>query len=98
MFYFFGDCVNNVFVFSQTTEPLDSDHMAREFLMQFAAMVLTEGQELVFKYVEKNKSENPDKPGKEHQLKLVVKSLEGAVIGQKTQKVITFSKWVIYNF
>lgn len=76
-------------MFSQTTDPLDSDQMAREFSMQFASMVFTEGQELAFKYVEKPK-ENSDKPGKEHQLKIFVKSLEGATIGQKAQKVIKF--------
>lgn len=61
--------------------------MAREFSMQFAGSVLTEGQQMVFKFTEKSKSENPDKPGKDFQLKIVVKSLEGAVIGQKAAQV-----------
>lgn len=56
--------------------------------MQFAGTVLTEGQQMIFKFTEKSKSENPDKPGKEIQLKIVVKSLEGAIIGQKTSQVI----------
>ncbi|KAI6182666.1 Vesicle-fusing ATPase [Aphelenchoides bicaudatus] len=64
----------------QTTDPLDSDHMAREFSMQFAGSVLTEAQQLVFKFAAK--SDNPDKPGKEFQLKIIVKSLEGTIMGQ----------------
>jgi hypothetical protein len=59
--------------------------MAREFLMQFAATVLTEGQELAFKFA--IQPDSPNKAVKEHMLKIVVKSLEGAVIGQKIQKV-----------
>lgn len=48
--------------------------------MQFAGSVLTEAQQLVFKFAAK--SDNPDKPGKEFQLKIVVKSLEGTIMGQ----------------
>jgi len=72
---------------NQTTDPLDSDQMAREFLMQYSASVFTESQEVAFKYTEKNKVENSDKPGKDHQLKLIVRSLEGAVPGQKSKKI-----------
>jgi hypothetical protein len=61
--------------------------MAREFSMQFAGTVLTENQQMIFKFTEKNKTENSDKPGKDYQLKIVVKSLEGAVIGQKALQV-----------
>ncbi|KAI6225894.1 Vesicle-fusing ATPase [Aphelenchoides besseyi] len=57
----------------QTSEPLDSDAMAREFLMQSANMVLSVGQQLIFKYGEK---------GKVNSLSLVVKSLEGAALNQ----------------
>ena len=64
--------------------------------MQFAATVFTEGQELVFKFTVK--SENPDKPGKEHQLKILVKALEGAVFGQKSQKVSTISNITSVHF
>uniref|UniRef100_A0A914CQU3 Vesicle-fusing ATPase n=1 Tax=Acrobeloides nanus TaxID=290746 RepID=A0A914CQU3_9BILA len=53
---------------NQTTEPLDSDAMAREFSMQFSNIIFTKGQELVFKYEQKDKS---------YTFKLIVKSIEG---------------------
>lgn len=53
--------------------------------MQFSSTVLTEHQEVVFKFTDKSKVEG--KPGRDVQLKLVVKSLEGAVIGHKITPV-----------
>jgi len=57
-------------IFSVGAEPLDSDAMAKEFSMEFSNMVFTRGQELAFRYRQK------DKP---YTLKLMVKSLEGSI-------------------
>lgn len=51
--------------YSATTEPYDTDEMAREFLLQFSGQAFTEGQLLVFKFLDKKI------------LSLTVKSLEG---------------------
>lgn len=41
------------FIFRTTTEPYDSDLMAKEFLMQFAGLAVTVGQPLVFSFMDK---------------------------------------------
>lgn len=64
--------------FSAVSEPLDSDEMAREFSMQFASVVFSKGQELAFKFAQKDKT---------YTLILHVKTLEGAVMGQQPQEV-----------
>lgn len=38
---------------SVTTEPYDSDVMAKEFIMQFSGLALTTGQPLVFSFQDK---------------------------------------------
>jgi len=40
-------------IFRITTEPYDSDLMAKEFLMQFAGLAVTVGQPLVFSFNDK---------------------------------------------
>ncbi|KAH7727517.1 ATPase [Aphelenchoides avenae] len=60
------------------SEPLDSDEMAREFSMQFASVVFSKGQELAFKFAQKDKT---------YTLILHVKTLEGAVMGQQPQEI-----------
>jgi len=57
--------------FRQGAEPLDSDAMAKEFSMEFANVVFTRGQEVAFRYPQKNKI---------YQLKLMVKALEGTTV------------------
>ncbi|PIO69711.1 ATPase, AAA family, partial [Teladorsagia circumcincta] len=53
-----------------TTDPLNSDFMAREFSMQFGGMAFTRGELLVFQF-------NDPEKGKTFTLSLVVKNLEG---------------------
>ncbi|PAV57610.1 hypothetical protein WR25_03456 [Diploscapter pachys] len=52
-----------------TSEPLNSDAMAREFGMQFVGNALTKGMQMVFQFTD------PEK-GKTHNLSLAVKSIE----------------------
>lgn len=52
-------------IFRATTEPYDTDQMAKEFLLQFSGQAFTTGQLLAFQFMEKK------------MLSLVVKSLEG---------------------
>ncbi|KAI1722004.1 ATPase family associated with various cellular activities (AAA) domain-containing protein [Ditylenchus destructor] len=59
-------------------EPLDSDAMAREFSMQFSNMVFTKGEELLFRYCQKDK---------QYVLKLMVKHLEGARVNSDTVEI-----------
>jgi vesicle-fusing ATPase len=51
--------------YSTTIEPYDTDHMAKEFLLQFSGQAFTVGQQLAFSFIDKKL------------LGLVVKSLEG---------------------
>ncbi|KAI6241382.1 Vesicle-fusing ATPase [Aphelenchoides fujianensis] len=64
-----------------TTDPLDSDAMAREFSMQFANMVVSVHEILIFKYSEK---------GKLYNLQLTVKSLEGSNINDASPTSIPY--------
>ena len=54
-----------LFSFRTTTEPYDSDQMAKEFLMQFTGQAFTVTQQLAFNFSNKK------------MLGVVVKSLEG---------------------
>lgn len=54
-----------IFTFSVTTEPYDTDQMAKEFQMQFTGQAFTVGQQLAFPFSQKK------------MLGVVVKSLEG---------------------
>jgi len=58
---------NEIYEFysSGTSEPYDTDEMAREFLLQFSGQAFSEGQLLAFKFMEKKV------------LALTIKSLEG---------------------
>lgn len=40
-------------IYRTTTEPYDSDAMAKEFLMQFSGLAITVGQPLVFSFADK---------------------------------------------
>lgn len=51
--------------YRSTTEPYDTDLMAKEFLLQFSGQAFTAGQLLAFQFLEKK------------MLSLFVKSLEG---------------------
>jgi vesicle-fusing ATPase len=54
-----------IVIFRTTTEPYDTDLMAKEFLMQFSGQAFTVGQLLAFQFQDKK------------MLSLCVKSLEG---------------------
>ncbi|VDM91833.1 unnamed protein product [Onchocerca ochengi] len=54
---------------NQTCEPLNTDHMAREFSIQFSGHAFTRGELLVFKF--------DDDKGKSHTLALTVTSILG---------------------
>ncbi|KAL3090336.1 hypothetical protein niasHS_006788 [Heterodera schachtii] len=77
---------------SNPSEPLDSDAMAREFLMQFANMVFTVTQELVLEYVQQKRSTSGGEKATAmnattYTLKLVVKRMEGANLNSSPEEI-----------
>jgi hypothetical protein len=73
---------------SNPAEPLDSDQMAREFLMQFGNMAFSKDQELVFEYTQQRRGgqQNDQKPTT-YMLKVMVKKMEGATLNSPPQEV-----------
>uniref|UniRef100_A0A915MDW3 Vesicle-fusing ATPase n=2 Tax=Meloidogyne incognita group TaxID=654580 RepID=A0A915MDW3_MELJA len=69
------------------TEPLDSDQMAREFLMQFANMAFTKDQELVFEFSQQRRGQQQnDKLPTVYTLKLFVRKMEGITFNSQPQE------------
>lgn len=75
---------------SNPADPLDSDQMAREFLMQFGNMVFSKEQELVFEFNQlkrgQSQQQNDQKPTT-YTLKLIVKKMEGTTLKSPPQEV-----------
>uniref|UniRef100_A0A183BKN5 Vesicle-fusing ATPase n=1 Tax=Globodera pallida TaxID=36090 RepID=A0A183BKN5_GLOPA len=80
---------------SNPSEPLDTDAMAREFLMQFANMVFSVTQELVLEYVQLKQGAGgagdssvvKSAMNTTYTLKLVVKRMEGANLNSAPEEI-----------
>ncbi|KAI3409772.1 hypothetical protein GPALN_006148 [Globodera pallida] len=80
---------------SNPSEPLDTDAMAREFLMQFANMVFSVTQELVLEYVQLKRGAGgagdssvvKSAMNTTYTLKLVVKRMEGANLNSAPEEI-----------
>ncbi|KAF7629298.1 hypothetical protein Mgra_00009193 [Meloidogyne graminicola] len=72
------------------SDPLDSDQMAREFLMQFANMPFTKDQELVFEFAQQRRGQQDqhEKLPTIYTLKIFVKQMEGMTVNSKPQECL----------
>lgn len=78
-----------IFFSANPSDPLDSDQMAREFLMQFANMPFTKDQELVFEFAQQRRGQQDqhEKLPTIYTLKIFVKQMEGMTVNSKPQEV-----------
>ena len=77
---------SSAFASRANPEPLDTDQMAREFLMQFGNMVLTKEQLLVFDFQQSKRGNNDQQPVN-YTIYLIIKRMEGQNLNSPPEEV-----------